>query len=165
VRGHELSSRDHAPAERATGQPRILVVDDETAIRVLVRMNLVLAGMEVLEAKDGAEALETARRERPDLVLLDVMMPDVDGFEVARELARDEATRDIPVVFLTARADRVDELRGYEAGAVAYVTKPFDPVWLGSYVHELLERIEHGERDQLRDERMRELREPRGDDL
>jgi DNA-binding response OmpR family regulator len=135
-------------------------VDDETAIRLLCRINLGLAGMEVLEATDGAAGLAAARREHPDLILLDVMMPDVDGWEMARELARDEATREIPIVFLTARAERVDELRGYEAGAVAYVTKPFDPVWLGSFLHDVIERVERGEGDELRAERMRQLNPP-----
>jgi CheY-like chemotaxis protein len=156
----ERSARDEAPAARAAGQPRVLIVDDERAIRLLCRINLGLAGMEVLEATDGAAGLAAARREHPDLILLDVMMPDVDGWEVARELARDEATRDIPIVFLTARAERVDELRGYEAGAVAYVTKPFDPVWLGNFLHEVIERVERGEGDALRAERMRRLNPP-----
>jgi CheY-like chemotaxis protein len=156
----ERSARDEAPAARASGQPRVLVVDDERAIRLLCRINLGLAGMEVLEATDGAAALAAARREHPDLILLDVMMPDVDGLQVARQLARDEATRDIPIVFLSARAERVDELRGYEAGAVAYVTKPFDPVWLGSFLHNVIERVERGEGDELRAERLRQLNPP-----
>jgi CheY-like chemotaxis protein len=154
----ERSARDEAPTARAAGQPRVLVVDDETAIRLLCRINLGLAGMEVLEATDGAAGLAAARRERPDLILLDVMMPDVDGWELARELGRDESTRDIPIVFLTARAERVDELRGYEAGAVGYVTKPFDPIWLGNFLHDVIERVERGEGDALRAERLRQLR-------
>jgi DNA-binding response OmpR family regulator len=135
-------------------------VDDERAIRLLCRINLGLAGMEVLEATDGAEALAAARKEHPDLILLDVMMPDVDGWQVARELARDEATRDIPIVFLTARAERVDELRGYETGAVGYITKPFDPVWLGNFLRSVIERVERGEGDELRAEQLRRLRAP-----
>jgi CheY-like chemotaxis protein len=138
----------------------VLVADDESAIRLLCRVNLRLAGMEVLEAANGATAIEIARRELPDIILLDVMMPEVDGWEVVAELARDVATRDIPIVFLTARSERVDQRRGLEAGAVAYVTKPFDPVRLGSFLQELLDRIERGERDELRNERLREV----GDD-
>ena len=96
--------------ERAGRRPhsvpiRVLVADDEDAIRLLCRVNLRLAGMEVLEAADGAAAIELARRERPDLVLLDVMMPDVDGWEVAAALAADASTREIPIVFLTARSE------------------------------------------------------------
>ena len=135
-------------------------MDDERAIRLLCRINLGLAGMEVLEATDGAEGLAAARKEHPDLILLDVMMPDVDGWQVARELARDEATRDIPIVFLTARAERVDELRGYETGAVGYITKPFDPVWLGNFLRSVIERVERGEGDELRAEQLRRLRAP-----
>jgi two-component system alkaline phosphatase synthesis response regulator PhoP len=138
----------------------VLIVDDETAIRLLCRINLSLAGMEVLEAEDGAAALAAARRERPDLILLDVMLPDLDGWEVARALARDEATSEIPVVFLTARADRVDRVRGYEIGAVGYVIKPFDPVWLGTFVHGLIERVERGEGDALRADLLSELGPP-----
>jgi DNA-binding response OmpR family regulator len=138
----------------------VLVADDESSIRLLCRVNLRLAGMEVLEAPNGAVAIEIARRERPDIILLDVMMPEVDGWEVVAELARDDATRDIPIVFLTARSERVDQRRGLEAGAVGYVTKPFDPVRLGSFLQELLDRIARGERDELRNERLREV----GDD-
>jgi CheY-like chemotaxis protein len=133
------------------------VIDDEPPIRLLCRVNLRLAGMEVLEAANGAAGIELARRERPDVILLDVMMPEVDGWEVVSALAGDPATRDIPIVFLTARSDRVDQRRGLEAGAVAYVTKPFDPVRLGPFLQELLERIDRGERDDLRAERLEQL--------
>jgi CheY-like chemotaxis protein len=146
-----------AAEQRTAGQPRVLVIDDEEPIRLLCRVNLRLAGMEVLEAPNGAAGIEVARRERPDLILLDVMMPEVDGWEVVAALADDPSTREIPVVFLTARTDRVDQRRGLEAGAVAYVTKPFDPVRLGPFLQELLDRIERGERDALRAERLGEL--------
>jgi DNA-binding response OmpR family regulator len=128
------------------------VVDDERAIRLLCSVNLAAAGMEVLEAVDGSTGLELARKERPDLVLLDVMMPGVDGWTVARELAEDERTRDIPVVFLTARADPADKHLGEQLGGVGYLVKPFDPVYIGEYVEDVLTRIERGERDQLRRE-------------
>jgi DNA-binding response OmpR family regulator len=128
----------------------VLVVDDERSIRLLCRVNLAAAGMDVLEAEDGRAALELAQKERPDLVLLDVMMPDVDGWTVARELADDERTRDIPVVFLTARADAADKRLGQELGGVGYLVKPFDPVLIGEYVEDVLTRIERGEREQLR---------------
>lgn len=105
--------------------------------------------MEVFEAENGRTALELARRERPDLVLLDVMMPDVDGWTVARELARDERTRDIPVVFLTARAEAGDTRLGQQLGGVGYLVKPFDPVTIGDYVEHVLSRVARGEREQL----------------
>jgi DNA-binding response OmpR family regulator len=103
----------------------------------------------VSEAKDGAEALEQVRRERPSLVLLDVMMPSVDGWTVAEELAADDETREIPVVFLSARAAQEDRLRAQELGAVGYVVKPFDPVELAGKVRDVLDRIARGEREQL----------------
>ena len=96
----------------------MLVVDDERSIRSSCRVNLVASGIEVLEASDGRAGLELARKERPDLVLLDVMMPELDGWTVARELAADEKTRDIPVVFLTARADPADRRLGEQLGGV-----------------------------------------------
>jgi CheY-like chemotaxis protein len=131
---------------------RVLVVDDERAIRMLCRVNLAAAGMEVIEAEDGRDGLELARKERPDLILLDVMMPEVDGWTVARELAADERTRDIPVVFLTARADPADKRMGEQLGGVGYLVKPFDPVYIGEFVEDVLTRIERGERDRLRRE-------------
>ena len=127
----------------------MLVVDDERSIRLLCRVNLLASGMEVLEASDGRAALELARQQRPDLVLLDVMMPDLDGWTVARELAADEQTREIPIVFLTARADPADRRLGEQLGGVGYVVKPFDPVTIGEFVEGVLVRIERGERDQL----------------
>ena len=130
----------------------MLVIDDERSIRLLCRVNLAAAGMEVLEAADGRAGLEIARAEQPDLVLLDVMMPEVDGWTVARELAADEATRDIPVVFLTARADPADKRLGGELGGVGYLVKPFDPVSIGDFIERVIDRVERGERDQLRRE-------------
>ncbi|HET7759919.1 MAG TPA: response regulator [Gaiellaceae bacterium] len=131
---------------------RVLVIDDERAIRLLCRVNLAASGMEVLEAADGRAGLDLARNERPDLVLLDVMMPDVDGWTVARELAADDETREIPVVFLTARAEAADKRLGEQLGGVGYLVKPFDPVSIGDFVEDVLTRIENGEREQLRRE-------------
>jgi CheY-like chemotaxis protein len=118
---------------------------------MLCRVNLGASGIEVLEAANGDEGLELARREQPDLVLLDVMMPGRDGWTVARNLAEDPSTRDIPVVFLTARADSADRRRGQQLGGVGYVVKPFDPVGIGEFVDDVLDRVERGEREQLRD--------------
>jgi CheY-like chemotaxis protein len=133
-------------------EPRVLLVDDELSIRTIVRVNLESDGMVVAEAADGAQALERVREERPALVLLDVMMPDVDGWQVAEQLASDPDTRDIPVVFVSARAAREDRARAQELGAVGYVTKPFDPIQLGEVVRTVLERIGRGERDKLNKE-------------
>jgi putative two-component system response regulator len=98
------------------------------------------------------DALERIGVERPDVILLDVMMPRADGWTVAERLAEDEATRDIPIVFLTARAERRDRERARNLGAVGYLTKPLDPVELPGAVDEILLRLERGEREQLRDE-------------
>jgi DNA-binding response OmpR family regulator len=139
-----------ASGARAAGTARrVLVVDDEHAIRLLCRVNLSASGIDVLEAENGFKALELAKRERPDLVLLDVMMPDVDGWTVARELADDERTREIPIVFLTARAEAADKRMGQQLGGVGYVVKPFDPVTIGDFVEDVIERVERGEREQL----------------
>jgi two-component system KDP operon response regulator KdpE len=134
------------PTEQA---PLVLLVDDEHAIRTIVRVNLEGDGFAVVEANSGAEALEEVRRQHPSLVLLDVMMPGVDGWGVAEELAADPETRDIPIVFLTARATPEDRLHAQKLGAVGYVVKPFDPVELAGLVREVLERVARGERKQL----------------
>jgi len=112
--------------------------------------------MTVVEAADGREALERVRQQQPELVLLDVMMPDVDGWQFAEQLVEDPATRDLPVVFISARASREDRLRAQELGAVGYVTKPFDPLGLGARVRDILARIERGEREQLNRELLEE---------
>jgi DNA-binding response OmpR family regulator len=138
---------------------RVLVIDDEAPIRLLCRVNLEAEGMEVLEARDGPGGLEQARAERPDVILLDVMMPGLDGWAVAEELIDDDATSDIPIVFLTARAELRDRARGLELGGVDYVTKPFNPTELASLVRRLLDRVRAGESAELRSEKIAELRE------
>ena len=143
-------ARQYGTAEpAASGTRRVLVVDDEPAIRVVCRVNLAAAGIDVLEAADGESGLELAKRERPDLILLDVMMPGFDGWDVARKLAEDPATREIPIVFLTARAEMTDRRRAQLLGGVGYIVKPFDPVDLGEVVEGVLTRIERGERGDL----------------
>jgi DNA-binding response OmpR family regulator len=137
---------------------RVLVIDDESPIRLLCRVNLEAEGMEVLEAADGPSGLDTARAERPDVILLDVMMPGLDGWRVAEELLDDNRTEAIPIVFLTARAELRDRARGIDLGGVDYVTKPFNPVELAPLVRELIARVEAGERDELRREKLSELR-------
>ena len=137
---------------------RVLVIDDEAPIRLLCRVNLEAEGMHVLEAGDGPAGLEEARSSNPDVILLDVMMPGLDGWAVAERLVEDASTRDIPIVFLTARAELRDRARGLELGGVDYVTKPFNPVELASLVRELLKRVRAGERADLRSEKIAELR-------
>ena len=137
---------------------RVLVIDDEAPIRLLCRVNLEAEGMEVLEAADGPSGLAKARAERPDLVLLDVMMPGLDGWGVAEQLLEDDETASIPIIFLTARAEFRDRARGLDIGGVDYITKPFNPVELADLVRDLLERLSRGERDELRREKLSELR-------
>ncbi|MEO2006337.1 MAG: response regulator, partial [Candidatus Poribacteria bacterium] len=106
---------------------KVLVVDDEPDILDLVELTLLSEGLDVVSATNGAEALAAAAREIPDLVLLDVSMPDLDGFEVMQALREDPATARIPVIMLTARAQIGDKLRGLSSGADDYITKPFEP--------------------------------------
>jgi DNA-binding response OmpR family regulator len=137
---------------------RVLVIDDEAPIRLLCRVNLEAEGMSVLEAGDGPSGLDTARAEHPDLILLDVMMPGLDGWGVAEALLEDDETEEIPIIFLTARAEFRDRARGLDIGGVDYITKPFNPVELAPLVRDLLDRLERGERDELRREKLNDLR-------
>ncbi len=138
---------------------KVLVVDDEAPIRLLCRVNLEAEGMEVIEAHDGESGLAAARAAKPDVILLDVMMPGMDGWQVAERLFEREETKQIPLVFLTARAELRDRARGLELGGIDYITKPFNPVELASVVENLLERVRRGERDELRREKISELRD------
>lgn len=137
---------------------RVLVVDDERTIRMLCRINLELAGFDVVEAEDGQSALASVRSEKPDLILLDLMMPAPDGWQVAEELQEDEATRAIPIIFVTARNTLRDKSRAFGIGAVDYVVKPFDPVALASLVDKTLARLARGEREDIRREWIDDLR-------
>lgn len=137
---------------------KVLVIDDEAPIRLLCRVNLEAEGMTVLEAPDGGTGLEVARDEQPDAILLDVMMPGLDGWTVAERLLADDETRDIPIVFLTARADLRDRARGMDIGGLDYITKPFNPVELASLVRRIMSAVERGERETLRSERIAQLR-------
>jgi two-component system phosphate regulon response regulator PhoB len=114
---------------------RILIVEDETDIRTVLELALTRAGHEVSQAGDGATALELARTRAPELVLLDLMLPDVSGTEVCRQLKRQPATASLPVIMLTARGEEVDRVVGFELGADDYVTKPFS-------VRELMLRVD-----------------------
>jgi DNA-binding response OmpR family regulator len=137
---------------------RVLVIDDEAPIRLLCRVNLEAEGISVVEAGDGPSGLAMASSEQPDVILLDVMMPGLDGWGVAEALLEDEQTAEIPIIFLTARAEFRDRARGLDIGGVDYITKPFNPVELAPLVRSLLERLERGERDELRREKLTELR-------
>ena len=145
---------------RKTGtMAKVLVIDDEAPIRLLCRVNLEAEQIDVLEAADGPSGLEKARAELPDVILLDVMMPGLDGWRVAEELLDDERTSRIPIVFLTARAEVRDRARGLDLGGIDYVTKPFNPIELAPLVQDLLERVEAGDHDELRRAKLAELRE------
>ena len=142
---------------QATGEARILIVDDEAAIRLVCRVNLQSAGFDTLEAGDGKNALAMTRAEKPDLILLDVMMPELDGWSVAEQLSADPDTQGIPILFLSARSEAADEARGLELGGIGYVVKPFDPVDLAGRVQRVLERVRRGEQEAIRSEWARSL--------
>jgi DNA-binding response OmpR family regulator len=120
--------------------PLVLVADDEQDIRSLVAFRLRRAGYEVITAADGEEALLLTTTRLPDLVVLDMMMPKATGLEVTRSMRVQEATKAIPVILLTARAQEGDVISGFEAGADDYVKKPFSPQDLQARVQALLER-------------------------
>lgn len=108
-------------------RPRVVIADDDPDIRRLVEMTVTNAGCDVTVASDGEEALERVRESKPDLVILDVLMPRMDGWEVARALKSDPATAEVPVMFLTSRGQEHDVLEGFDSGAVDYMVKPFSP--------------------------------------
>jgi two-component system, OmpR family, response regulator len=154
----EAHRRDHSRLSPATGgepiegeasQPQVLVVEDDPAMQMLVAFNLRVAGFDVSTASTGREALARAPEQRFDLILLDVMLPDLGGFEVAEELRAAEPTRDVPLVFVSARTSPADLARGRAAGAVDYVTKPFDPVRLADRLREDLDELARGSADDV----------------
>jgi DNA-binding response OmpR family regulator len=128
-----------------TGE-HVLVVDDEQDLAELVAVNLELAGYRTSRAHDGQAGLEAIRRERPDVVLLDVMMPVLDGWGVLAALQEDPATRDVPVVMLTALSGERDVIRGHLAGALTYITKPFDLQALLRAVADALQPMDEAQR-------------------
>jgi two-component system alkaline phosphatase synthesis response regulator PhoP/two-component system response regulator VicR len=121
---------------------KILAVDDEPHIRRLVQVNLERHGYEVVTAADGKDALEKVASEKPDLVVLDVMMPYMDGFEVLQTLRKNAETRELPVIMLTAKAQDADVFRGWQSGADLYLTKPFNPMELISFVKRIFKSKE-----------------------
>jgi two-component system alkaline phosphatase synthesis response regulator PhoP len=138
-RGAKGGARRPANMRSEDAMPgHILAVDDDDLIRRLVQFNLQRAGYRVTPARDGLEALEQIEQERPDLVLLDVNMPRLDGIELLRRLRADPGTATLPVVMLTAKAQDEDILEGKRSGADYYLTKPFSPTELLAVVQEVL---------------------------
>jgi DNA-binding response OmpR family regulator len=127
-------------------QRRVLVVDDEPDVLLLCRVNLEFEGYDVVEAHDGIEALEQIRATNPDIVLLDVMMPRKDGWQVLAEIKADPDLKDIPVVMLTAKVQESDQIRGWSTGAADYITKPFSPLSLSQVLESVLSEGLEGER-------------------
>jgi two-component system, OmpR family, response regulator MtrA len=121
-----------------TALPLVLIADDDADILSLVRAVLERAGNEVISVGDGAQALASVIERKPDLAVLDISMPEIDGLEVLRRLRADSATRELPVVLLSARAQEADVKLGFDLGASAYVKKPFSPRELADRVAELL---------------------------
>ena len=119
---------------------KVLVVDDEENIRMLVKFNLEKAGYEVLEASDGNKAIETAVNSTPDIVILDLMLPGIDGLEVCRNLKRHPRTAALPIIMLTAKSDEIDRVIGLELGADDYMTKPFSQRELVARIKAVLRR-------------------------
>ncbi len=126
---------------------KILAVDDERHIVRLVQVNLERAGYEVVTAFDGKDALEKVKSENPDLVVLDVMMPYMDGFEVLQNLRKDPSTRELPVIMLTAKAQDADVFRGWQSGVDCYLTKPFNPMELIVFVKRIFKSQEESDGD------------------
>ena len=127
-------------ATEPRSRPLVLVADDDRDILQLVSFRLERADYEVLQANDGEQALRLVKELRPDLAVLDLMMPKLNGYEVIREIRRDEETKAIPVILLTARVQEADVARGFEAGADDYLKKPFSPQELRARVQAILGR-------------------------
>lgn len=118
---------------------KVLVVDDEPDVLLLCRVNLEFEGYDVVEAADGQQAMEQVAEHRPDVILLDVMMPRMDGWQVLSALKADADYREIPVVMLTAKVQDADQIRGWSAGVAEYITKPFSPLSLSQVIRDVLD--------------------------
>ncbi|MGH3002260.1 MAG: response regulator [Gaiellaceae bacterium] len=138
------TSEGSPPLDRARVR-RVLLVDDDASLRMIYRFNLQASGVEVVEAGDGETALRLLQQDLPDVLLLDVMMPGIDGWAVAEALAADPRTSSLPVIFITARADDVSRARGQRLGAAGFLTKPFNPTALADEIEAIL-------RERLRDD-------------
>ena len=122
-----------------TAKKRILIIDDEEDLRKMLKFRMEALGYEVDEAVDGAEGLDKARRNSSDLIIMDLMLPKIDGFKLCRMLKFDEKYKHMPIIMFTARAQKEDMQLGMEMGADAYITKPFEPAVLLAKIKELLE--------------------------
>ncbi len=138
---------------------RVLVIDDEPDVLLLCRVNLEIAGHEVLEAGNGERGLELALSQGPDVIVLDVMLPTKDGLQVLGELRSDGRTKATPVILLTAKAQAEDRLAGWQAGCTEYVTKPFSPVALARMVEGIAE-MPLAERTARREAELARLADP-----
>ncbi len=118
---------------------KILIADDEEDVKIIIQLFLESKGFEIITAFDGLDAIDKARSESPDLILLDVMMPIIDGFEVCRRLKADPKTAPIPIVMLSAASQTESKKRGFDAGATDYIVKPFEP----DHLHHVLEGLLH----------------------
>ncbi len=123
-------------------KPLILLVEDEAALVTLLRYNLEREGFRLIEARDGEEALVLAKEEKPDLILLDWMLPLMSGLEVCRQLRRAPENREVPIILLTARGEETDKIRGLDSGADDYITKPFSPAELIARIRAVLRRTQ-----------------------
>jgi two-component system alkaline phosphatase synthesis response regulator PhoP len=130
---------------------KILAVDDERHIARLIQVNLERAGYEVVTAYDGAEALAKLKVERPDMIILDVMMPHMNGMEALKHIRANPATRKLPVIMLTAKAQDQDVFQGYSQGVDIYLTKPFNPIELLTFVKRLFSEMEEEENENVYD--------------
>jgi CheY-like chemotaxis protein len=126
---------------RRPGPPRVLVVDDDPAIRLVCATNLQLDGYQVLEAANGQEGLELALDHVPDVVLLEISMPVLDGFGLAAALQENEHTRELPLIFLTAEIDPLIKAKAFETGAHAVIDKPFDPSAVTSFIERVVAQV------------------------
>ena len=140
-----MSMAAQAPSRRdaasAANKPRVLIVEDETALVELLKYNLEQSGLRVSVAHDGEEAIAAVQEDVPDLVLLDWMLPLMSGIEVCRQIRRQTASANLPIIMLTARGEEGDRVRGLDAGADDYVAKPFSPTALVARIRAVLRRI------------------------
>ncbi len=130
----------HGDADRYVRRGRVLLVDDDASVRALCALHLRAAAFEVSEAADGRQGFEEAMRRRPDLILSDLRMPGLDGFALAEALRRDEATRTVPVVFLSGETGVAERMRAYALGVAGFVMKPFEPAALVALLSGVIER-------------------------
>ena len=157
--GDEGSSAGYSTEASARRPTCVLVADDEPPMRLLYRVNLELGGMTVLEASDGPAALAIAFADRPDVILLDGMLPGLDGWAVAAALLADSRKREIPIIFLSVHAELAHQARAIELGAVAYVAKPFNPVKLPELIESVIAGFGRGRRDARRTDELARITE------